>query len=502
GQLCSLCFQVPHGKKFGKEFIYREINARTNGPFIPFNYQYDGNFAVFFVNDAASATEIRSLNKTIDTPEGFKMTIMLKNSEIPTLTMDDEFGQVLKVGCTYNSRILAPWIGLGPKLGRKLGLLSADLVSLLLVGFLVMLVYGGVWGLQLASLDLSSNKLSVLHPLGPLQSKCTGLLSLNLSRNKIRKISELDCLKGMGLQELVLNGNPVCDAFTDKTSYISAVRERFPKVLLLDQQELPPPISFDLGSQEVIPANRPSYFPSEDVKQIVVQFLEQYFTIFDSKDRSGLLDAYHDSAIFSMNSSKLPMTKTDVREFQRDSRNLLKLYNYGECYRVPRHRLLYSRDRFLRSRHRLPGRDISVRAFTTSVLACPVLCDDYSIDFMLLAVHKDVVLPPLKSFTRTFVVVPQGAGFSIVNETLCITGATEEQVKAFPMRESAPSTSALPSPVAEQERLVLELCAQTRMNRQFAERCLEQNGWDIQKAFAVFTELNVRGGIPPEAFQS
>ncbi|EEC03335.1 conserved hypothetical protein [Ixodes scapularis] len=122
--------------------------------------------------------------------------------------------------------------------------------------------------------------------------------------------------------------------------------------------------------------------------------------------------------------------------------------------------------------------------------------------FCVVAVHKDVVLPPLKSFTRTFVVVPQGAGFSIVNETLCITGGTEEQAKAFPMRDSAPPTSAVPSPMGEQERLVLELCAQTRMNRQFSERCLEQNSWDLQKAFAVFTELNVRGGIPPEAFQS
>lgn len=499
GELVWFKVVIPHGKKFGKEFIYREINARTNGPFIPYNYQHDGSYAVFFVNDAASATAIRSLNKTIDTPQGFKMTIMLKNSEIPTVTMDDDIIEALKLVMSQRYDTSLKHLNLSgfheePFLKQRSLFVPLYRVSVLSVAIKV--VTENIP--ELVSLDLSNNKLSVLYPLAPLQSKCTGLLSLNLCRNKIRKITELDCLKGTGLQELVLDGNPVCDAFTDKTSYVSAVRERFPKVLLLDRQQLPPPISFDLGSPEVIPASKPSYFPSEDVKQVVVQFLEQYFTIFDSKDRSGLLDAYHDNAIFSMNSSKLPMAKTDVREFQRESRNLLKLYHYE----ARREKLKVGRVNIVSCLNQMPQTQHDPSSFTVDVpLVTPtMMC--FAVFGVLRVVHKDVVLPPLKSFTRTFVVVPQGAGFSIVNETLCITGGTEEQAKAFPMRESAPSTSALPSPMGEQERLVLELCAQTRMNRQFSERCLEQNSWDIQKAFAVFTELNVRGGIPPEAFQS
>lgn len=40
--------------------------------------------------------------------------------------------------------------------------------------------------------------------------------------------------------------------------------------------------------------------------------------------------------------------------------------------------------------------------------------------------HKN---PPVRWFSRTFVIVPVGTGFCISNELLHITNATEEQIK-------------------------------------------------------------------------
>lgn len=41
--------------------------------------------------------------------------------------------------------------------------------------------------------------------------------------------------------------------------------------------------------------------------------------------------------------------------------------------------------------------------------------------------------PPIRSFSRTLTVVPEGSGFCIANEQLYITTATVEQIKVSPI---------------------------------------------------------------------
>ncbi|KAH8028276.1 hypothetical protein HPB51_014932 [Rhipicephalus microplus] len=65
---------IPQGKKFGKDFIYREIKARISVPLIPYNFQFDGHNAVFYIADVPTATAVRNLNRVIDTPSGFKVS--------------------------------------------------------------------------------------------------------------------------------------------------------------------------------------------------------------------------------------------------------------------------------------------------------------------------------------------------------------------------------------------------------------------------------------------
>lgn len=40
--------------------------------------------------------------------------------------------------------------------------------------------------------------------------------------------------------------------------------------------------------------------------------------------------------------------------------------------------------------------------------------------------HK---VPPIRYFYRSFVIVPAGSGFCVINEQLHVTNATEEQAK-------------------------------------------------------------------------
>lgn len=69
--------------------------------------------------------------------------------------------------------------------------------------------------------------------------------------------------------------------------------------------DLPPIISFDIGAV-TLPKSRGSWFVSEDARQIVLAFLEQYLSVYDSDDRQPLLNAYHDSAVMSLTCSYPP----------------------------------------------------------------------------------------------------------------------------------------------------------------------------------------------------
>ena len=43
-----------------------------------------------------------------------------------------------------------------------------------------------------------------------------------------------------------------------------------------------------------------SYFPNPDSQRTIIQFLKEYFTVYDADNRSPLAGAYHESASFSL----------------------------------------------------------------------------------------------------------------------------------------------------------------------------------------------------------
>lgn len=60
---------------------------------------------------------------------------------------------------------------------------------------------------------------------------------------------------------------------------------------------------------------------------------------------------------------------------------------------------------------------------------------------------------------------------------------------------SAPVTS---NEDAQKASLIAALNQRTGMNAAFSTMCLEQNGWDVDRAVANFEEI--RATIPPEAY--
>lgn len=90
---------------------------------------------------------------------------------------------------------------------------------------------------------------------------------------------------------------------------------------------MPPPIGFDIENEVPLPASQQTFLCTQEGQGIVRQFLEQYFTIFDSGNRQSLLQAYHENALFSLtmaypygqrqNSAWLDWYATESRNLQR-----------------------------------------------------------------------------------------------------------------------------------------------------------------------------------------
>ncbi|KAK2083618.1 hypothetical protein P7K49_038854 [Saguinus oedipus] len=134
---------------------------------------------------------------------------------------------------------------------------------------------------ELLSLNLCNNKLYQLDGLSDITEKAPKVKILNLSRNELRTVWELSKVKGLKLEELWLEGNPLCDNFSDESAYVRtssiqmlvpwtkkspvapglmlrqaflppcAIQNRFPKLLRLDGRELSPAMTVDMDSSEL-----------------------------------------------------------------------------------------------------------------------------------------------------------------------------------------------------------------------------------------------------------
>jgi Leucine-rich repeat (LRR) protein len=66
-------------------------------------------------------------------------------------------------------------------------------------------------------LNLSNNRMLSLSSIQEMVTQAPNVTALNLSRNQLRAMEELDKLKGwQQLTEIILDKNPMCDRFASK----------------------------------------------------------------------------------------------------------------------------------------------------------------------------------------------------------------------------------------------------------------------------------------------
>lgn len=228
-------------------------------------------------------------------------------------------------------------------------------------------------------------------------------------------------------------------------------------------------------------------------------FLKAYYDLFDSENRQQLVAAYHDQASFSLSISRPPEAGHKGQfsaDLVQESRNLMRV-----------------REGPARTKLLKQGK-ISVVAALTALPDTQHIRESFMIDVPFFSEHIVVIVvngvhmecskrsKQMRAFCRNLTIIPQGEGYVIANDMLMLTNASFEQrgkhrsalSEPDPLREERPA-AALISDV-----LITRMRQQTGMNEKFSLQCLTECGFDFEKAIQMFTALNSKGGVPPEAF--
>uniref|UniRef100_A0A6Q2ZJV1 Nuclear RNA export factor 1 n=1 Tax=Esox lucius TaxID=8010 RepID=A0A6Q2ZJV1_ESOLU len=472
GMLFFLCLKprIPYGKKYNKKWLLTALQNKCSVPFKPVHTE--GHKAQFYLEDAFTAHALVRASRQITDSEGplhaskrdFKwIQCMAKRFDSSQRTLD--LNQLRSDPDLVSQNVC-------PILSRKIFM---DAVVKIIEENIPELVH----------LNLSNNKLYQLDSLADLITSAPHLKALNLSHNQLKTEKVLDRLKGLKLVDLWLEHNPLCDQFKDQPSYISAVRERFPQLVKLDGYDLPLPIVFDVVATSTIPPCKGSYFGSEEIMFLILHFLQQYFSVYDSGDRQPLLNAYHDGATFSLSQ---PSSQSLSREYHKDSRNLKHLKDPSTRFRLLKHtrlNVVALLNKLPKTQHDIASFNIDVNTHTSMLLS-----------FTVSGVFKEVegaFQDGVRAFSRVFIAVPAGnSGLCIVNDQLFVRIATMEEIcSAFATPAPTPSSSLVPALSTPKQEMLSTFSLKSGMNLEWSQKCLQDNNWDFNIAAQIFTQLKV-----------
>lgn len=370
---------------------------------------------------------------------------------------------------------------------------------------------------SIQSLDLSHNYISTLSGLGELK-KLEGLKNLSLESNAISEFKEIDHLKGLKLNQLILHDNPL-KSKNEIKSYRDEIGMRIRDLKMLDGEEMSVPvINFGIPTRSLeLPQSQPDYFDTEDTKKIAVSFLRKYFENFDS-GRDALNSIYVQESFFSLSISSIDKKTRDLNEYFRFNRNLSFITDPDKRQKL----IFHGRDDIIKQFKLLPQTKHEIQSFQVDSF----LLQRLPVTILMIDVNGSFVSQSKRrTFNRTFLLTPtthgsiesqQGWPGLVLNDLLHIqkylpngkstttttttttTTSTASPSSGIPMALPPAMQSLLP----QQQSLIIEFCKASRMNPQFSFECLSQNGWDSDKAWNDFIRLNEANQIPPSAFMN
>uniref|UniRef100_A0A1B0G986 Nuclear RNA export factor 2 n=1 Tax=Glossina morsitans morsitans TaxID=37546 RepID=A0A1B0G986_GLOMM len=332
------------------------------------------------------------------------------------------------------------------------------------------------------------------------------LRAIDLGNNWIHHLKDVNELSVFKLKCLRLDGNPLCSKYSFAGEYIEAVKEIFQDLENLDNVEIT--TKGNLSSQK-------NYLCDVAGYDLTQEFVTRYFKTFECvKDRAKLKDVYHDNAMLTLTCNYLSANSTQktrarIGVYSAVSRNILKMRDLARAYAT----VHYGREEIMATILSLPDVSFDMLTFTTDTTIHNDRLTAITINGVYLdqakdhAVDTDVVM----AFSRTFLLTPvkhflgplnKGTSYKIINDQLNILNPTAAQTKiAFKyftndkIADDENETS-----LTTKESMLAMLQELTHLKSVWCTRCLEDAGWDLQKALEVFIALCKNDEISDTAF--
>ncbi|XP_067313113.1 nuclear RNA export factor 1 isoform X2 [Pseudorasbora parva] len=491
---------IPNGQKYDKRWLLTSLQNLCPIAFTPLHYSTEGNKVNFYLEDAATASALCKLTRRITDSEGQRVIVLMSHCSSPPFPeLKPQDLERLKYCMSKRFNSSQKSLNLS-SIRTDPDLVSHNIEMILnrksCMQAVIKIIQENIP--ELLCLNLSNNKLCKLDDFTELVNKVPYLQSLNLSHNELKSERELDTVKGFRLVELWLDRNPLCDHFKDQTSYISAIQERFPRLHRLDGHVLPLPICFDVETHTNMPPCKGSCFVSNEIQGVIQRFLQHYYCVYDSGDRQPLLEAYHDSACFSLCLPPINNpSRCRLKDYHKHSRNIKKIKDPSSWFRLlKRNRLTVVAflNELPKTLHDINSVNVDVNTYTSTLLV-----------FTVSGVFKEVddkSRDSVRAFSRVFITVPaRNSGLCIVNDELFVRNATIEEMRcAFASADPTPSGSPVPTLSASQQEMLSAFSQMSEMNLEWSQKCLQDNAWDFHRAAQIFTELKAQGKIPEAAF--
>uniref|UniRef100_A0A452FFU0 Nuclear RNA export factor 3 n=1 Tax=Capra hircus TaxID=9925 RepID=A0A452FFU0_CAPHI len=367
---------IPFGIKYDEKWLLNLIQKQCSVPFIPVEFHYEKMQAQFFVENANIACALKNVNGKIFNEDNEKISIFVEPCDTPR--------SVQKA-------------------------LKSEKVE----------------QMKLSSLDQSNKKPYVVHSLSTIMENASHTKNWNLSNIEVKSAGEMD--KGQQLEpgRMGADRTAMCTTSPDKSTNISTILELFPKLLSLDGQEKPSGSKCAIEVPKYLPMCKGSFFGSEELKSLILQFLQQYYLIHDYGDRQGLLCAYHEEACFSLT---IPFRLKDpgpssMCAYFKNSRNMKKLKDPDLRFQLLKH----TKCDIVQALCGLPKTQHDFRSFMVDMWfqTETMLC------FSVNGVFKEIEgrYPGcVRAFSRTFITTPAtSSSFCIVNDKLFVSDFSPEK---------------------------------------------------------------------------
>ncbi|KAF0981594.1 hypothetical protein FDP41_012251 [Naegleria fowleri] len=386
--------------------------------------------------------------------------------------------------------------------------------------------------MNITHINLDSNRIHSLQVWQPL-TRLRHLISLSLRYNNLEYIQELQYLKGLGIVNLNISGNPFLTSQNNQLyrEDIALLVQYFSSLENVDDFIIPEEFKGEtiVIRKSVLPnILTTSFYENESLREYVEWFLLQYFTCFDS-NRDQLFQFYHENATFSFSYNMneyvdVPETiesRLMMKPFKPYSRNVRFILEkeYIDKSILESSTISFGKEQIAERLRILPPCshnlnlklvDVQSVAFVNGflvVLHCP--CEQFdakgfafprSIDTVFLMTENqpmDISLGPNLPFlirNHQYHIRP----YSSLNLNPFRSDANIYEAWNFGTLAAEPSS---PNFTFSAETILTEFLQATKLKREFAIPCLEFVGWNLQKAMEIFIIENKNGTIPAHCFQ-